>query len=549
MTAVICLPLDLDENSLGLPSLVEEEIDGAPVLYHTVSRLTLSSDYKVALVLRNRPDAQRDADRARALVDGLDCEIVTSSAPDVVNRQFLRRGRLWSLNSWRGGMGWTTYWDEAGSPGALAEAAERLDADAIGLLTADSPYADPGLACQVLAWHVERLRKAQVTVTGVPPGLAPAFFSRDIVKAYAKQGLTLAASIAYDPSRPQRDIASTEAHYEADMRMRTAPFRFTAHSMRQIEMMRGLSDIGAGPRKASALDAIAALAGEPRLWSGPVPAKLEIEPTTRFDAAPFYLADYAASRVKADMPLEIFERMIASLAPHRDVCLTLEGLGEPLLNADMAAIVHAARAAGILGVHVATAGRLLDQAAFFALRDAGLDVLSVHAGAATENGYRTLYGREGLERVSAAVEAAFAERKKSEIAWPLLAVEITKLRALDAEVEPFYNHWFGRCDWPVIRPFNDFAAQIADAATVHMRTSARTPCRRIFTEMFIDAEGIAWPCRQDILRTRPLGNAAEEGIPALWHCAFMEELRDAHARGDWDFWPLCANCKDWYYTI
>jgi len=81
-----------------------------------------------------------------------------------------------------------------------------------------------------------------------------------------------------------------------------------------------------------------------------------------------------------------------------------------------------------------------------------------------------------------------------------------------------------------------------------MRTSSRIPCRKIFHEMYIDAEGTAYPCRQDIFKTHPLGNAAEEGLGALWRCAFMEELRAAHSRGEYSFFPLCRNCKDWYYV-
>ena len=73
-------------------------------------------------------------------------------------------------------------------------------------------------------------------------------------------------------------------------------------------------------------------------------------------------------------------------------------------------------------------------------------------------------------------------------------------------------------------------------------------CRKIFPELYLDAEGMAWPCRQDIHRTAPLGDAAEEGVAAVWHCEFMEKLRAAHAAGDYDFFPLCRNCRDWYYS-
>lgn len=548
MSAIICLPVDLRENQFGLPSRLADDIDGATVLYHTVSRLTLSDDYRVVCLFRKNGE-EGQVERAREMLSGLECEFLESSAADVPNREFLVRGRLWSLDSWRGGMGWTTYWDEAGAPAALAEAAALFDADAVGLMTPDSPLADPRLASELLAWHRDHLRKAQLTVTGVPPGLAPVFFSRDVAASYAAENLTLAASMAYRPQHPQRDLATTEAHFEAAMSLRTVCWRFTAHSLRQIEMLRALAALGASPRSASCLEAVAVLSAHSELWAGPVPSKIEIEPTSRVDAAPFYLADYILGRDGCDMDIQTFSKIAGSIAPYRDCLLTFEGLGEPLLHAGLAGLVAAAKEAGFLGVHVGTGGTKLDAGTFAALRDAGLDVLSVRLGASTSEGYRRLYGADGLEAAAAALEAAFAERKKSKIARPLLAAEITKMRPLEGEIEPFYNRWLGSCDWPVIRPYNDFAGQIEDHATIHMRTSSRIPCRKIFTEMYIDSEGVAWPCRQDIGKTRPLGNAAEEGIPALWHCEFMEKLREAHLGGDWDFFPLCRNCKDWYYSI
>ena len=81
-----------------------------------------------------------------------------------------------------------------------------------------------------------------------------------------------------------------------------------------------------------------------------------------------------------------------------------------------------------------------------------------------------------------------------------------------------------------------------------MRTSARIPCRKIFSELYVDAEGIAYPCRQDIRRRRPLGNTAELDIAFLWHSEFMESLRAAQMAGDYEFFPLCKGCKDWYYV-
>jgi hypothetical protein len=139
MSAIICLPVDFETNSLGLPSLLAEEIDGASVLYHTVSRLTLAPGCRAVLLFQESPRSADDVERAREMLGGLDFEIHVSAAADVPNRDFLRRARLFGLDSWRGGLGWTTYYDEDGAPAALAEAAERFNAETVGLITADSP--------------------------------------------------------------------------------------------------------------------------------------------------------------------------------------------------------------------------------------------------------------------------------------------------------------------------------------------------------------------------------------------------------------------------
>ena len=548
MSAIICLPVDFRVNSVGLPALLSEEVEGAPVLYHTASRLTLSDAYKVVLLFADGPEAAADVKRARDICRGLAVEYCTSAAADVPNREFLRRGRLWSLSSWRGGMGWTTYYDEAGAPAAMAEAAEKFGADAVGLITPDSPYADPSLAAQLLAWHYDRIRKARVTVTGVPPGLAPAFFSADILKPLAEYKLTLAASMAYKPSAPQRDLATTEAHYESDIELRTAPWRLTAHSLRQLEMMRALVHLGVSPRSAKSFEVVRALEAHPEIAAGALPSKIEIEPTSRSDAAPFYLGNFAETRRPVDMPVEAFRHIVNSVRPHRDVVLSLEGLGEPLLHERIWEIVAAAKEAGLLGVHLGTYGRLLDESILGRLSAAGLSILSVAIGAHTQDSYHKLFGAGGLREVQAAAEAAFAARKGVDVTRPLVVAEIAKMRFVEPEIEPFFDYWLTRCDWPVIRPFNDFAGQVEDLATIHMRTSKRIPCRKIFAELYVDAEGIAYPCRQDIRKTHPLGNAAEEGIPRLWRCEFMEKLRAAHAAGDYEFFPLCRECKDWYYA-
>jgi spiro-SPASM protein len=548
VSAIICMPTDFDRNWLGLPSLLAQEIDGAPVLYHTVSRLTLSDRWKVVLVVEGGPRAESNVARAREMLGALPYEIHVTAAADVPNRAFLRRSRLWSIRSWRGGIGSTTWYDEDGSPAALAEAAKRFGADAVALIAADSPFADPALAARLFDWHYDRIRKALVTVTGVPPGLAPAVFNAEVLDSFARQGVTLAASMAYRPSHPQRDLAATEAHFEAEMELRLAPWRLTVHSARQLELMRALAARGVSPRKSSAVDVVRALSGAPDLWAGRLPAKIDVEPTTRFAAAPFHLKAYLQSRPIVDMPVETLHAILQAPGAYGDVVVSLEGLGDALLHPDIMRLAAAARDAGVLGVHVATSGVPLDDSSFDRLSAARLDVLSASLGAHFPETYAKVFGGDGLARAQAALEALRSRRLESSQPWPLVIAEITKMRPVEADIEPFYDYWQARSDQPIVRPFNDFAGQVEDLATIHLRTSARVPCRKIFEELYIDAEGVAWPCRQDILRTHPLGDARSGNIEGLWRCEFMEKLRAAHAAGDYGFWPLCETCKEWYYT-
>jgi hypothetical protein len=248
------------------------------------------------------------------------------------------------------------------------------------------------------------------------------------------------------------------------------------------------------------------------------------------------------------MPVETFCAIAGTLGTYGDAVLSLEGLGDALLHGDILRLAETAKGAGILGVHVGTSGLPLDEGSFDRLCAARVDVLSAALGAHFPETYAKVFGGDGLARAQAALEALRRRRLESSQPWPLVIAEITKMRPVEADIEPFYDYWQTRSDQPVVRPFNDFAGQVEDLATIHLRTSARMPCRKIFEELYIDAQGVAWPCRQDILGTRPLGSACSGDIEELWHCEFMEKLRAAHAAGDYGFWPLCEKCKDWYYT-
>ena len=125
--------------------------------------------------------------------------------------------------------------------------------------------------------------------------------------------------------------------------------------------------------------------------------------------------------------------------------------------------------------------------------------------------------------------------------------EIIKMRKTEKELEPFFDFWYQKLGWVVIRGFNDYCGRIPDESVIHLLPSQRKLCMKIQNRLTVFADGAVPICAQDYSAEEPVGNAFETSLKDLWECERLQTLRQEHLDQNYEGFKLCPACKDWHY--
>lgn len=524
---------NLAENPLGLASRAIEDLGGKPVLRRVVETvLKVPSIARTVVVTR-----PADGPAVREAVEGLPVDVRESELPDAPRRGILRRARKWARFGWRGGLHWTTAFDEHGWPKALLAAAEAAGADSAALFRAEAPLVDARLAESIVAHHLKFVGTYYFTFAQAPVGLVPEVCTIGFLKTMALTGQTPLEVLRYKKEDPKMDRVRAECHFDCGDTVRRAPFRLAADSGRGLAALRALWAACPDPETADAARWIGTASRHPEAWLGGIPPFASIEAVRSPGAAPVP----AARNLPEWIDPALFERLCRALSAADDACLSIEGFGDPLAHPELPRLLEALSRNRIYGRHLVSPGTHLTERAQDLLFEADLDVLEVPIGAHSAETYRRLAGADGFDRVRGNLRRFLDRRKERGGETPFLLVSIAKRRETEPEVEAFYDDWLAAGAWPVIRPANRYAGQVPDASPFPTNLAARRPCVKIANELYIDTAGEPLVCREDLAARHPLA-----GDPAVaWAGERLSGLRAAHARGDWGAFPLCPDCTEW----
>jgi radical SAM protein with 4Fe4S-binding SPASM domain len=263
------------------------------------------------------------------------------------------------------------------------------------------------------------------------------------------------------------------------------------------------------------------------------------------------------------MEMALFKRIVEQLARYDDVKITFGGYGEPLLHPELPEMIAHAREAGIFGIHVSTNGLLLEGRLAEQLVQLDVDVVSISVDGVDEESYATLKGKHRFQQVMSNVKQFLQLRRKKAKQWPLLVLELLKVRETEAGWEIFYDRWARtvldeerelkgqlpkeeKADVVLPRGFNDFAGQREDMSLLHLLPARRIPCLRLQNQMFVFSDGKVPMCGQDYQGRFVVGDLNNSTVEELWQGAELLRLRELHYQGRYDEHPLCARCRFWH---
>ena len=516
----------LRRGRLGLRSRIGDDIAGAPLLRHTVEKLLATRDVDRVWLITSADEA---GDIAR-LADGLNVGIFPSDEPDIPLRPRLRRGRLWALGAWRGGLGHGYFAAEAGRPRSLRALAEKLRASHLLVAPAEAPLLAPHLVDELVEGFRQEGSQRKLYLATCAPGLGADLFSAEILDVFAAAGRSVDGILDFRMDAPDHYVDGLGMFHWYPNAITGLRARLCADTDRSFSLAaRVIAHLGPGWRKADAPRTLAALRDDPRLTCGDWPQELVIELTARrHHVGPI---DGPVAVREGDIPLETLRALIEESGARDDVRYSLGILGEPFLHPGIHAVLELLAARRPFGLHVHTDGLAVTGEHLDLLAACDPDVISVGLDAATAPVYARVHGIDGYDR---AVQTVTRMAERFADRGTFVVPEFTVCDANRNQVEAFYDLWYTRLGWVTIRDHDDLAGQRPRRLAQGHLPPERTFCAHLAEELAVLPNGSFVLCRQDIHGVAPQGRAGADPIAEVWQRRPLE-------------CALCPACRAWAF--
>ncbi len=550
MKVLAAIQADFETTPIGTRSRLADELRGLPILRRTVDRLRQVESVEGVFVLC--PSSQRE--RCAALIAGTGVEVRPHDAAPPPWGGLVRSARKWSLDSWRGGIGGTTVFDEYTDCRLLEGLLRAVPGDAVLVVPPAAVVFDPRLADDMIRHRKTSEDETRLVFTPGPPGIAGILLDAALIGELAAQNLPIGWLFSYQPDSPRKDLIFEPSCLDAPSPVRFASGRLIADTDRAVLRLTDLLDAGCD---GDAVTIANWLLRREESWVDPLPREVEVELTTD-DPYPDAVLRPRGARLSRRGPLDvsILRRLADELSQFDDSLLVLGGIGDPLRHPNFEEILELLRPrgrceSGVYGVCVRTTGVDLTDERIAELIDHDVDLLTVILDAWSPD----LYGRlqcphhpqaARLEHVLETLDRLSQTREGRGSPRPIVVPELTKSRDNVRELDAFYDGWLRRAGAVSVIGASHLARQAEDYSVINMAPSPRRACRRISSRCVVLADGRVTACDQDFHGSRALGDLGAHSLRDLWTGKAIRDLRTAHREGRFDALPLCAACDEWH---
>ncbi|MCH8967768.1 MAG: SPASM domain-containing protein [Planctomycetes bacterium] len=541
MNVVGVIQADLKTSPLGTASRLSEDLCGVPVLTRTVRRAHAARRLDTLVVVC--PEEQYE--QVCALVDADGVEVRKFDGSDYVAAKAVRVARKWSIESWRGGMGNSCFFDEHTHPALCLTIAAQTGADAIVSIAAGAPLIDPQMIDDIIDHFENESENTKLVFAQSPPGLSPALFSPVLLEEVIKVGMSPGWVNSYRPDQPQRDMINVPACFRPPMAIQAASGRLTSDTRRGFELLQRLAGDTNGDGSAGAI--CRKLMSIREHESASLPREVQVELTTEDQLSGTILrprGDVVGRR--GPLNLDILARLLENLCQYDDSLIVLGGFGEPLLHPDFEKALQLCREANVFGLAVRTNGMAMNEDVARAICDNGVDVVQVLLDANDAEGYHRVHGVDAWDDVVKNMDVLNQLRQSRTQVNPIIAASLTKSRETIGTMEAFYDRWLSFSGWAVVEGYSHHAGLLEDRRVMSMAPPQRRPCRQLRERCTVLADGRVVGCDQDFQAQYVLGDLNRQSLTEIWQGRQLNALREAHRAGAYSLHPMCEKCDEWH---
>ncbi len=530
----------LDRSPIGTASRLTESLCDVPVLTRTLRRVDQAKRLDEIVVVC--PKDQFDS--VRGLIDRSRVELHIFDGPEFPAHGVVPTTRKWALDSWRGGLGNTCFFDEHVHPALGLTIARQHGADAVAFISAESPLIDPSLI-DAMVMHQEKNSDAKMVFAQTPPGLSATVITSGLLDELVQTGLMPGWINAYRPDQPKPDMINQSVCYHVSQFVQNAAGRLCSDTRRGFERLaRLISLLG---DNCSTEQIVRGWNDIRKSESEPWPREIQIECTTDDPHEQTVLRPRGTLvGRRGPIPLELFDKIVSEAVAYDDVVLVLGGFGDPLRHPQFAELLDLCKRAKVLGVAIRTTGVDLSPDRIQAIVKLPVDVVQLMIDAMSAVQYEQLHGCREFDRVEENVRALLAAIHEQSTPVPIVTASLVKARQTFDDLDPFFDHWMRSSGWAILEGYSHYAHQMPDHSVTTMTPPCRVPCKQIRHRCTILADGTVVGCDQDFKGLYAAGRIGEQSLAEIWNGPAMQTLRGGHLRGDYTCHPLCAQCDEWH---
>jgi spiro-SPASM protein len=442
-------------------------------------------------------------------------------------------------------------WGKRGVLDALASLSEGTEL--VYYAWADSPLLDVELAGAIRSRHL-RYAAEYSYADGWPYGFAPEVL-------HPSTAATLGRIAADDDGAVERDLLFSVLSKDInsfDIETEISPvdlrqYRLTlaADSKRNLILLRGLMSAGLS----RAADAERVLKERPDLLRT-VPAFYSIQVAGGCPQAcslcpyPRFGVDSAGRGVlerRDVMDAARFEALLDSIVElSGDAVIDISAWGESSLHPEVARLAAAVMERPGLSLLIETSGigwkpgtieAIAEAAARTGPRPNGMAAVSwiVSLDSSDPSRYAQVRG-EGFAEATATAERLLALSPKDAY------VQALRIRGEEEDLERFYRAWKLKTPNVIVQKHDDFTGFMPLLKATDLSPVKRRPCWHIMRDLVVLIDGTVPSCKEDLSKTRVLGNAFTEPLADIWEKGAA--LYASHAASEYP--GICAKCDEYY---
>ncbi|MBN2136042.1 MAG: SPASM domain-containing protein [Acidobacteria bacterium] len=243
------------------------------------------------------------------------------------------------------------------------------------------------------------------------------------------------------------------------------------------------------------------------------------------------------------MDMDIFKKVVDDAVTYNIDSIFLGGFGEPLVDVLLEKRIEYIKSKNPdIWVNFISNGLLWTEKRARGLIEAGLDEVRFSVYGTTKEVYEKVHQNMDYDKVMANIHRVL-DLKKSYNSNMQVLVFWLMLEENQHQYEDWKEYWIPRADaveaW---KPHN-----WSDAFRYREVPDKKTTCGRPKTgPLQVQWDGTVIPCCWDYDGKMILGDLREQTIEEVMKGEKYEDLRDAHAKGEFDRYPFCNQCDQLY---